>query len=445
MNDVLTGDIRKVWRKYLFAALGSAIISSIYVTADLIIVGQYEGPNGAAAMAVIQPMWSIIMAIGIMFAVGGSVMLGVSRGAKDKSGESYFAVTLVASIAAAALLVVIFRLFRFPLYRLFGASEELLPLVEGYAGWLSWFLPSFLVGQVLIFFLRNDGAPMLATAAVTSCGILNIIGDLILVFVCDMGISGAGLATVLCQTLAVIIMCSHFVRKKCTLRFIWPEKPLKYLGEVFKIGISPFIVDISVFVSSILFNNRIMSFAGATELAVYGTCSNIGVLAMGLFYGVGGALQPIASASRGAKDHGRMTRSLKLAMTSSICIAAIFTLALELFPAPILRAYMAVTPEVLAVGPRVARIIGASYIFVGVNITASYYLQSVLRTKESLMVSLLRGIVLVVPLLFALPALFGFNAIWWTTALTELITAAVAVVLIKMQIQKDKEIEHHES
>lgn len=441
MNDVLTGDIRKVWRKYLFAALGSAIISSIYVTADLIIVGQYEGPNGAAAMAVIQPMWSLIMAIGIMFAVGGSVMLGVSRGAKDTAGESYFAVTLIASVAVSVLLVVIFRLFRFPLYRLFGASEELLPLVEGYAGWLSWFLPCFLVGQVLIFFLRNDGAPLLATAAVTSCGILNIFGDLILVFGFDMGIEGAGLATVLCQALAVIIMCTHFVSKKCTLRFIWPKGALKYLGDVFKTGISPFIVDISVFVSSILFNNLIMTHAGETELAVYGTCSNIGVLALGLFYGVGGALQPIASASRGAKDYDRMTRALKLAMASALCIGAIFTAVVIALPAPILRAYMAVTDEVLAVGPRIARIIAASYIFVGVNITASYYLQSVLRTAQSLVVSLLRGVVLVVPLLFALPALFGFDCIWWTTAITELITAAMAVVLIKKQIQNDKEIE----
>lgn len=440
MNEILTGDIRRVWRRYLFAALGSAIISSIYVTVDLIIVGQYEGPNGAAAMAVIQPMWSVIMAIGIMFAVGGSVMLGVARGAKDPDGESYFSVTLVASILASALLVLMFRLYRFPLYRLFGSSEELLPLVEGYAGWLSWFLPCFLVGQVLIFFLRNDGAPVLATVAVTSCGILNIIGDLLLVFVFDMGIEGAGLATVLCQALAVLIMCTHFLRKKCTLRFVWPKNPLKYLGEVVKTGISPFVVDISVFVSSILFNNRIMLFAGATELAVYGTCSNIGVLALGLFYGVGGALQPIASASRGAKDYDRMTRSLRLAMFSSACIGLIFTAVLELFPETILRAYMTVTPEVLAVGPRVARIIAASFLFVGVNITASYYLQSVLRTRESLIVSLLRGVILCCPLLFLLPALFGFDCIWWTTALTECITAVAAVLLIKKQIKKDKEI-----
>ena len=440
MKEVLTGDIRKVWKKYLFAALGSAIISCIYATVDLIIVGQYEGPNGAAAMAVIQPMWSVIMAIGIMFAVGGSVMLGVARGAKDKSGESYFSVTLVASIAASALLVLIFRLFRFPLYRLFGASDELMPLVEAYAGWLSFFLPFFLVGQVLIFFLRNDGAPMLATVAVSSCGVLNIAGDLILVFVCDMGMEGAAIATVLCQTLAVLILCTHFLRKKCTLRFVWPEHFGEALADVLRTGVSPFIVDISVFVSSILFNNRIMRLAGATELAVYGTCSNIVVLTLSLLYGVGGALQPIASASRGARDWKRMTGALRLALGSAFCITILFTAIVELFPAPILRAYMSVTPEVLAVGPRILRIIGTSFVFLSVNITASYYLQSVLRTRESLAVSLLRGIILTCPLLFALPAAFGFDAIWWTMPVTEFITAVAAAGLIKKQIQKDKEI-----
>lgn len=440
MNELLTGDVRKIWKKYLFAALGSAIINSIYATVDLIIVGQYEGPNGAAAMAVIQPMWSIIMAIGIMFAVGGSVMLGVARGAKDKSGESYFSVTLVASVVASALLVLIFRLYRFPLYRLFGASEELMPLVEAYAGWLSIFLPCFLVGQVLIFFLRNDGAPVLATVAVSSCGVLNIAGDLILVYGCDMGMEGAAIATVLCQTLAVLIMCTHFLRKKCTLRFVWPEHFGKSLADVLRTGFSPFIVDISVFVSSILFNNRIMRLAGATELAVYGTCSSLLVLTLGLFYGVGGALQPIASASRGAKDYKRMTDALRLALTSALCIAVLFTAIVELFPTAILRAYMSVTPEVLAVGPRILRVIGVSFVFLSVNITASYYLQSVLRTRESLAISLLRGIVLTCPLLFLLPSAFGFDAIWWTTPLTEFMTAVVAAILIKMQIQKDKEI-----
>lgn len=440
MNELLTGDVRKIWKKYLFAALGSAIINSIYATVDLIIVGQYEGPNGAAAMAVIQPMWSIIMAIGIMFAVGGSVMLGVARGAKDKSGESYFSVTIVASVVASALLVLVFRLYRFPLYRLFGASEELMPLVEAYAGWLSFFLPCFLVGQVLIFFLRNDGAPVLATVAVSSCGVLNIAGDLILVYGCDMGMEGAAIATVLCQTLAVLIMCTHFLRKQCTLRFVWPEHFGQSLADVLRTGFSPFIVDISVFVSSILFNNRIMRLAGATELAVYGTCSSLLVLTLGLFYGVGGALQPIASASRGAKDYKRMTDSLRLALTSALCIAVLFTAIVELFPTTILRAYMSVTPEVLAVGPRILRVIGVSFVFLSVNITASYYLQSVLRTRESLAVSLLRGVVLTCPLLFLLPAVFGFDAIWWTTPLTEFITAVVAAILIKMQIQKDKEI-----
>ena len=336
--------------------------------------------------------------------------------------------------------MLIFRLFRFPLYRLFGASDELMPLVEAYAGWLSFFLPFFLVGQVLIFFLRNDGAPMLATVAVSSCGVLNIAGDLILVFVCDMGMEGAAIATVLCQTLAVLILCTHFLRKKCTLRFVWPEHFGEALADVLRTGVSPFIVDISVFVSSILFNNRIMRLAGATELAVYGTCSNIVVLTLSLLYGVGGALQPIASASRGARDWKRMTGALRLALGSAFCITVLFTAIVELFPAPILRAYMSVTPEVLAVGPRILRIIGTSFVFLSVNITASYYLQSVLRTRESLAVSLLRGIILTCPLLFALPAAFGFDAIWWTMPVTEFITAVAAAVLIKKQIQKDKEI-----
>ena len=435
MNELLTGNLHRVWRKYLFAALGSAIIQSIYTTADIIIVGQYEGPNGAAAMAVMQPMWSFIMAVGLLFAVGGSVMLGVARGAKDTEGESFFSVTLLASAVASALLVLLFRLYRFPLYRFFGADEVLLPYVESYAGWLAWFLPAFLMGQVLIFFLRNDGAPVLATIAVASCGALNIFGDLLLVFGFDMGMEGAGIATVLCQVIADGIMCIHFFRKKCTLRLVWPKRFGRTLLTVFKTGFSPFITDLSVFFTSILFNNRIMHLSGATELAVYGTCSSIGVLVLSMSYGVGGALQPIASACCGAKDFRRMKKVLQYALTSAALIAAIFLAAAELLPAPVLRAYMDVTPEVLAVGPQILRIIALYFPFMALNITASYYLQSVLCSDLSLTVSLMRGIAMPCLLLFTLPEIFGFSAIWWTTPLAELLTAAAAFYLIRKQLK----------
>lgn len=431
MNEMLTGDVRKLWKKYLLAALGSAIISSIYATVDLIIVGQYEGPNGAAAMAVIAPLWSVIMSIGIFFAVGGSVMWGVARGAGDKDGESFFTVTLVSSVAASLLLVALCQIFKEPLFRLFGADDALMPLVLSYADWLCWFLPFFLVGQVLIFFLRNDGAPVLATAAVASCGILNIFGDYLLVFTLDMGMEGAGIATVLCQTLAVIIMCCHFLRKKCTLRLVRPRSFAAQFSAIAKTGLSPFIVDFSIFIATVLFNNRIMRLSGAEELAVYGTAANIAIFALSILYGVGGAVQPLASANRGARQYDRMRRVMRLALISGGAIAAVFLLAAELLPVPLLRLYMDVTPTVLETGPAIVRIQSAGFVFMGVNIVASYYLQSVLCTKESLTVSLLRGVIVCVPLLFILPALFGFDAIWWTTPLSELAAFITALFLLR--------------
>lgn len=430
MSDLRTGDIRKLWNKYLWAALGSAIVCSIYATVDLIIVGQYEGPAGAAAMAVIAPLWSIVMSIGILFAVGGSVMYGVSKGAGKGDENEYFSATLLGSILVSVLLVILCRVFRLPLFRLFGANEALMPLVLGYADWLTWFLPFFLVGQVLIFFLRNDGVPMLATGAVVACGVTNIIGDYLLVFTCDMGAAGAGLATVLCQTLAVIIMCTHFFRKRCTLRFVWPKQFFLYLGRALRSGLSPFIVDFSIFIATVLFNNQIMRYAGANELAVYGTSANFNLFILSMLYGVGGALQPIASTNLGAKQYDRIRQVLRLALLSASGLAVAFCLVAELFPVFILKLYMDITPEVLVAGPRIFRILSGGILFLGVNVTASYYLQSVLRTGYSLAVSLLRGVIVCVPLLFGLPALFGFEAMWWTTPITECVTALTAAFLI---------------
>ncbi len=430
MDDLRSGSIRRLWNKYLWAALGSAVVCSIYATVDLIIVGQYEGPDGAAAMAVVAPLWSIVMSIGILFAVGGSVMYGVSRGAEKGDENEYFSATLLGSLAVSALLVILCRCFRLPLFRLFGADEALMPIVLAYADWLTWFLPFFLVGQVLIFFLRNDGAPMLATAAVVACGVTNIIGDYLLVFTCDMGAEGAGLATVLCQVLAVLVMCSHFFRKRCRLRFVRPRRFFRLVAQAIRAGLSPFIVDFSITISTVLFNNQIMRYAGANELAVYGSAANFNLFIQSILYGVGGALQPIASTNLGAKLYDRIRHILRLALLSGMALSAAFCLVAELFPVFILRLYMDVTPEILVDGPRILRTLAGGIFFLGLNITASYYLQSVLRTGYALTVSLMRGVIVCVPLLFGLPLLFGFDAIWWTIPISEAVTAAVAALLI---------------
>lgn len=215
--DFLKDKIKPIYFKYLGAAFGSALISSIYGVVDMAMVGQYQGPEGTAALAVVSPVWNIIYSLGLLMGIGGSVMFSTLRGKSEKNrkkSNEYFTAALigVSILAVLTWLCVIF--LDDELLRLFGAEETLLPLAKEYLFPVKFVVPSFLFTQLMAAFLRNDGEPQLATKAVLTGGIFNVFGDWFFVFALDMGIMGAGLATAMGSVFSLIIMLTHFAGKK---------------------------------------------------------------------------------------------------------------------------------------------------------------------------------------------------------------------------------------
>ncbi len=430
--DLATGKLSSIYRKFLISAIGSAIISSIYISVDMIAVGQSTGPIGAAAFSCINPIYSIMIALGLLFGIGGSVLMGNALGAgKKQEANEYFTVTVITAIIVAAVLLVAVGAALEPLLRLFGADDELLPYSVAYAKWIVIAIPLFILGVSLSAFIRNDGAPGLCAISTCIGGGLNMILDYVLVFLFDMDMSGAGLATMLGQLTMLIVLLSHFFSKKCTLRFVKPTNALAKLRSVATAGLSPCLVDLANGVSIAVFNNQIMRLASSVELAVFCTVSNVVILFQSLFYGVGQCIQPAVSVNFGAKQYPRVKWMLRAAMITAGVMGVVFCGACELFPEFFLRLYMDVTDEVLAVGPQILRVYATCILFMGFGVVGIYYLQSILRSTQSVVLSLLRGFVLCVILMLVLPALFGFDAIWLTMPLTELITLFVAAAFLK--------------
>lgn len=167
--DFLTSRIRPMYFKYLAAAFGSALISSIYGVVDMAMVGWYQGPDGTAALAVVSPVWNIIYSLGLLMGIGGSVLFSTLRGESGRNlrkSNEYFTAALsgVACLALITWLIVIF--FDKELLLLFGAEETLMPLARRYIFPVKFAVPSFLFTQLMAAFLRNDGNPGLATKSV---------------------------------------------------------------------------------------------------------------------------------------------------------------------------------------------------------------------------------------------------------------------------------------
>ena len=429
--DFITGDIKQLYRKFLTASMASAMVMSIYSFVDTIAVGQSEGPAGAAAMAVITPLYGVLIFLGILCGVGGSVLYGNARGeGKEEKANALFTAATGLMLFLILLVWIIFALLHQQIFTFFGADAELMPKVMEYARWLIWFLPVFILPTFISSFIRNDGAPGLAMAAVIIGGCVNIFGDWFFVFPLGLGMTGAAIATVLGTSVQVIIMCIHFFTKKCTLRMVKPNHVKPAICQTLGIGFGASVLDLGTVILSIIINNQIMRYGDTNALAVYGVVATITSLFQALYCGVGQAIQPIVSANCGAMQADRIKQVWKMSLTTVIVLGIGFTAVGELFPTQIVRLFMDVTPEVLTVASGIIRPFFLLFLFLGVTVLATYHLQSIMHGRMSMMIAVLRSVVISVLLIYILPLFMGILGVWVAMPISELIVAVIAMLYV---------------
>ena len=423
-KDLTQGSIKKHYFHYLGAALGSAMISCIYGLVDAAVVGQYQGPQGTAALSIVMPIWTILYSLGLLFGIGGSVNYSYykAQGKTDKA-NAYFTLSLILTSIVAIICWFGLTAFDDELLRFFGADDVLLPLAKNYLRPVQYVIPAYPFTQLLAAFLRNDNAPGLATFATLFGGIFNVFGDIYFVFGLDLGMFGAGLATALGATMSIVIMVTHFFTKKNSIKLS------RIYGHIHKAkilsinGFSSFVSDIAMGVIAMLFNRQIMHYYSADALAVFGVIVQVSGVVQCSTYGVGQASQPIISANYGANRWERIEKTKKYALWTVVIFGLLWTGAVLLFPNAFVILFMAPTDSVLQIAPGIMRVYCFAYLFLPLNIFATYYFQSVMLPRKALIVSLTRGIVLCGILAFLLPVLFGAELLWWVMPITELAVA----------------------
>lgn len=435
MENLLEEKVKPLYLRYLSAAFGSALISSIYGVVDMAMVGQYQGPDGTAALAVVAPVWNVIYSLGLLTGIGGSVIFslkkGMNRDGRKGNGNQYFTSSLILSVFLAVLSTAAVFLFEDQILTFFGADESLLYLAGNYLRPIKYVFPVFLFNQMLASFLRNDNNPSLAATAVLAGGIFNVFGDWFFVFPCDMGMYGAGLATAAGSVISLIIMLTHFFNKKCTLRLERPSRTLHQASRIVVTGFSTFFIDVAMGILTILFNRQIMRYLGPSALAVYGPVINVSTFVQCSAYSVGQASQPIISTAYGAGRNDRIKETLKYSLITAFIFAAFWTTLSECVPNLYIRIFMDPTDEILTIAPAIIRTYALSFVLLPFNIYSTYYFQAIMKSRVSMTVSVMRGLVISGVLILTLPLLLPASSIWLSMPLTELITAVYVAAEMK--------------
>ena len=210
--DLLHDKISGLYSKFLWPSVFSAMVTTIYSFVDTIAIGQGVGPDGAAATAIIYPILGVASLIGFLCGIGGSVRLGKARGAGEEiKAHAFYTASFFVTLVLTAISWPLVIIFEQEIFTLFGANDQLMPLVLEYGDWVVWTFPAFIISAYLTCMIRCAGAPKRVMHAVAAGGVFNVFGDWFLVFPMDMGMAGAAIATVSGTIIQLVILLRYLV------------------------------------------------------------------------------------------------------------------------------------------------------------------------------------------------------------------------------------------
>ena len=425
-------NLTKQFFKYVSQNIFGLLGTSCYILADTYFIAQAAGTDGVTLLNLCLPIYNLIFAFGSMIGLGAATRYAILRAQGDARAQRYFsnAIFSVCILAVPFMLVGIFR----PdgLLRLMGGDADIVALGMNYARIFLMFTPFFMCNYVVASFVRNDGDPSLAMVATLSGSLFNVVFDYIFIFPMGLGLPGAALATAISPILSISVCSAHFIKKSNTITFVRKAPSVRLLAQSCQLGISGFVGELSSGVTTTVFNFLLLRLAGNVAVAAYGVVANFALVATAIFNGVAQDAQPLVSQCYGKNEMAGARKLLLLGCGTALGLAALLYGVVFGYTDALTALFNSENSALMAAFAHSGmRIYFVGYFFAGCNIVAAGYLGAVNRPAEASITSLCRGMVAIVVCSLVLSALFGMNGVWAAFPVSEAITLALTVFLLK--------------
>ncbi|EEM17848.1 MATE efflux [Bacillus pseudomycoides DSM 12442] len=418
--------MKNLFISYLIPAVLGMVLMSVNIVIDAVMISRGVGANGLAGVNVAIPAFSIFFSISLWIGMGGATLYSIALGEnKIERARSIFTQSMTVAVVIVGALMVICLWRIEDLAYLFGANEVILPYALDYLTVLLTFGMIYVLENILSTFIRNDGNPNLAMAGLVVTALLNIAFDYIFIFIFGWGVTGAAAATILSAAIGFLVLLSHFFRKSSILKWTKFHFEWNTVKQIMLIGFPSFTAEITVAIVTIGFNITFMKYAGELGVASYAIVNSIHSMMLLVFLGVGAALQPIASFHYGANLPERLKEGLNFAVKTAIVLGCVAIVSGLFFGEYIIGLFDVQSKELLTLTVTGMSLFFVQYVFFGYNIVYGEYFQSVRQTRKSILIILNRGLLLIIPLLWIMPKLFGVNGIWLVMPVSEVLTAIV--------------------
>ena len=425
--------IGNLFLKYVSANVLGMIGYSCYILADTFFIARGIGADALAALNLVLPAYSLMNGTGLMIGMGAASRYTISS---TKPEGTLHRTIFTQALYLAAFAAVIFSsggiFLPDRIAAVLGANADTIGYATDYIRILLIFSPLFLGNNLMLSFVRNDGAPRLSMTGMIVGSLTNIVLDYVFIYPLGMGMTGAALATATAPVISMLIMSVHFIKKRNHFRPVLTRLSLVRWGDICTLGVSSLVTELSSGVVIIVFNYLILGLNGNTGVAAYGILANIALVLVSIYTGIGQGVQPIVSRYAG-KDGEEQRRSLRrYALITSLSFALLSYLLIAVFAVPLAELFNREHDPILTdIASNGMRIYFVSLFFSGINIVAAAFLSSADRPKQAFVVSILRGFVLIIPVAWILSVLFGLTTgIWMAVPVTEAIVCALALIFL---------------
>ena len=402
----------------------SMLVTSVYNMADTFFVSKL-GTSASGAVGIVFSVMAIIQAIGFTFGMGSGSWISRLLGAKDDEKAKEVAATgFYSAIFLCTLMSIIGEWKMDDLMRILGASETILPYARQYARYILLAAPIMASSFVLNNLLRSEGHAKFAMIGITTGGILNVILDPIFIFIFDLGISGAAIATALSQLVSFLILLSYFVMHKTTTR-LGIHRVSREIGtyyQIIKNGLPSFSRQGLASIASILLNKQATIY-GDAAVAAMAIVSKIVAMVFSVLIGFGQGYEPVVGFNYGAGILERVKKAMKF--TLKVGTIGMTAAAVILFIAAprLLGLFIADDPAVKEIGTMALRAQAISMPLLPVGVVANMTFQSLGKSWKATIMSAMRQGIFFIPLIFILPAIFGLWGVTMTQAASDALTA----------------------
>lgn len=432
-------NIARLMLKFFIPAFIGVFVNALYNIVDRIFIGQGVGSMALSGISVIFPVMLIVMGFGMLIGIGAGVLVSINMGKRDMNrAEKVLGSSFLLMLLVSVVITIIGYSVKGPMLRSFGATAETIQYANDYLDIILAGVVFQVVGFSLNNIIRAEGNARIAMYSMLISAGTNLILDPIFIFGFGMGVKGAAYATVISMMVLTVWVLIHFLSSKSVVKLKAENIRFdsKILFEIMAIGMAPFVMQIANSFVQGLLNTKLIAFGGDLAVGAMGIVNSVATMIVMAIVAINMATQPIISFNYGAKSFSRVKETLRIAMISATVISVLAFIMVETIPDSIVKLFNSTDPGLLGFGRDGLRLAMLALPFVGFQVVAGNFFQSMGNAKIAVLLTLLRQVIILIPLLFILPNYFGLNGIWISMPISDFCSAIIVAFFLVNQWKK---------